>query len=152
MKRNNLWATMGVAVVAAVMGSLVTLAVTGSAVLPRAEASEGRQDDVVKAHQFVLLDRKGEVKGVWSTGKQDDMPVIAMVGKDGKVRMSLAITKDGSPAIGLTDADEKSRIGLAVTEDSDAAFTLMNAKGDVVAALGVESDKGISLLNGVKKD
>lgn len=131
------------------LSSAATIVLTSG--VSEAHAASVSQDKTVKAEQFILLGKKGEVRAVLSCGK-DGQPVFAMVDQNEKVRVSLAITKDGSPALGFTDSKERSVIGLAVTEDDDAAFTLMDKKGDVKAALAVQGGNGKLMLNGKEQD
>ncbi|MBI2899508.1 MAG: hypothetical protein HYY17_04945 [Planctomycetes bacterium] len=150
MNRKGLMLAAGACMLTGIVSSLATVLVvhgTGDA----AASSARIDDETVKAKQFVLVDWNGKLKGVWACGKKDNLPCIAFLDDKENVRVTLAVTGDGSPALGFNDANGKARIGLAATKEGSAAFTLMNSKGEVVAALGVENDEGVLLLNGKRK-
>lgn len=148
-KKGLMAAVLGCALTGVVSSLATILAMHGT---QDAYASSVRiQDDTVKTKQLLLLSHDGKLAGVWSTGKKDNLPCLMMVDRDQKVRVTLALTGDGSPAFGFTDQNEKSRIGFAITKDGDPVVTLMNKKGDASAAISVENDEGILLLNGHRK-
>lgn len=150
MNRKTMLLLVGVALLAGIVSSVGTLFIFSGAGNAYA-TPEGNDQDSIKTKQLIILDKNNAVKAVISTGK-DTLPCIALVDNAGKVRISLALTGDGSPAIGLADSEERSRIGFAVTKENDAAFTIMDAKGDVKAAIGVEKEKGLILINGNRKE
>jgi hypothetical protein len=67
---------------------------------------------------------------------------IALVDKNGVVRIRLGIDDNGSPYFSLNGADGRERIILSVDDEGNGTLGFRTAKGQPTVSLGMSSDLG----------
>jgi hypothetical protein len=95
---------------------VLVLIVMLAIVAPLLAVATKQMTHVVEASEFVLRDRNGHVRAVWSAPSTGES-AIRLLDPEGGSRVSLSVNADGSPTLAMTDREEKYAAGLAVTED-----------------------------------
>ena len=95
--------------------------------------------NIVKAEEFVLVDKDGKERAVLGTGENDLFnmlrgrevgPHLVLIDKDGKRRIELALWPEGSPSLFLMDRNGEPRASLAVGPDGLSRLILLDEDGD----------------------
>ena len=82
----------------------------------------------IKAEQFVLVDKKGQIHailGLTNLGK----PSLGLWDDEGKNRVILGFLSEDEPGLGLNDADGVRRVNLKLDERGDPVFVLYDQAG-----------------------
>lgn len=85
----------------------------------------------VKAQQFLLVDRKGQIYamlGLTSLGK----PSLGIWDENGKNRVMVGFIREGVPGVGLNDENGKRRANLQLTADGQPALILLDENGQQI--------------------
>jgi hypothetical protein len=85
----------------------------------------------IKAEQFVLVDRKGQmhaILGLTSLGE----PSLGFWDQEGKNRIILGFIREGVPGLGLNDEKGNRRANLELAEDGRPGLVLMDEDGERV--------------------
>ncbi len=150
MNRNTLLLLTGVCLLSALVSSLMTfILVRGTG---DAHAATAFQDEPISSKKFVLLDGRGTPKAVWTTNREDNLPRITFMDNEGEVGLSIGtLMKEGTGGVTLLDKEGKVRLLLAIKKEGDPTITLANRKGEAVAAIWVQNDKGAFFSSGEHK-
>ena len=127
-------------VTAALLGVGAALVVTAAR-----RGMPGFVPDVVEAHEFVLRDKQGRVRGAWG---QDDQGAIRLVLQDHRNRTSIKLNllDDGSSGLTFSDSVGTARMVLAVLPDQTVNVVLGDNRGVARTVLGLNADGGSTLV------
>lgn len=104
-----------------------------------------RVEESLEAHQFVLRDGTGLVRGIWEMDAQGG-PRLVMRDGDGRERVRIALLTDGSPGVTLNDREGRPRSVLGVLPDGTANLVFADALGSTRAVFGHSSADVTSLV------
>ncbi len=110
---------------------------------------QAASENIVKAEKFVLVDKDGKERAVLGMGENDPYamlsgrevgPHLALMDRDGKRRIELALWPEGSPSLFLMDRNGEPRASLAVGPDGLSKLILFDEDGDKLFEMPRSSD------------
>jgi len=121
----------------AVVGWVVSIATV--VVLGVAVQQAVSQPEVLRARSFEVVDAAGRVRIALAVGR-DGSSGLGLYDVAGRVRGVLSVLPDGSPGLGLYDAAGQARIGLGLLPDESPWLSLLDAAERERIALDVFPD------------
>lgn len=86
--------------------------------------------DVIKAHEFDLVDSSGTLRGTMGfVSKLEVAPVIYLYDAQGKTRVNIGVFPSGSPSIALYGARQSEHASMAVYRSGGGSIELTDAHG-----------------------
>lgn len=123
------------AMAAGYIGGLMSQASTIAAVMKKQPVVS----DVVKAKSFALLDSKGNVRGMFTTLKEN--PALALFDKEGNARGVFSTSKEGDASLSLINAKGKNE-GEFSTSKEGSYLCLSDSEGNSREELRLNNGKG----------
>jgi hypothetical protein len=123
------------------MGTLVSVALllglaTALVVVASRHGLPGTVADVVEAHQFLLRDRNGAIRGSWATADDGSMRLLLQT-PGSKAGLSLSVLGGGASGITVRDSAGRSRAVLGLLPDQTVSLLFADENGTTRTVLSL---------------
>ncbi|HSK18054.1 MAG TPA: hypothetical protein VK912_02865 [Longimicrobiales bacterium] len=130
--------------------SILTLAVAAALTMAAgsliyALTPEMRVANVVNAHQFVMHDSDGNVRGSLGPTAEGGSRLV-LKDRAGHERLRMTLLADGSPGLSFADSEGRSRVVLGFLPDQTANLVFADRFGRTRAVFGLMPDESSTLV------
>lgn len=107
MQRSDVWAVLGLAAAAGLLGGLMAGALTSTTpvLAEKTPAAQPVPQKVMSAESFFVVDQQGQVHGALSLSPDNGQPTLVLLDKQGKARLRVGLLADGRPAVYVDGKD-----------------------------------------------
>jgi hypothetical protein len=137
LRRYGTYMVVGMAILLGLVAALVFS--TGKFGLPGSVAAE------VVAHQFVLRDRAGALRGVWGIADDGSLRLV-LQDSAGRPRVKLSLLSDGTGGLVFADTTGRSRAVFALLADQTGSVAFADESGKTRGVLGVSPDGAANVV------
>lgn len=105
----------------------------------------GSVADQVAAHQFVLRDKTGAIRGAWGLG--DDAAVrLTLQDAGGRPRVKVSLLQDGTAGLSFSDSIGHPRAVFALLPDQTGSVAFADEAGKTRSVLGISADGAANIV------